>query len=152
MIRILEYLSKGNIQVVVLVMFLVFFAMIIDLISGIIKAKNRKELIQSQVLKRTITKFIVYEGSLIIASMVDVLIQVSNVLDFTKLTSFISVPIVTIFLGIFLLVVEFLSVREKADDKTRRRQEKTAREIIKLINSNELQILTKALKEKEDEQ
>ena len=59
-------------------MLIVFFAMMIDLASGLRKAKIRGELRSSQALKRSITKFITYEGSMIIALGVDMLIHMSK--------------------------------------------------------------------------
>ena len=64
--------------IAIMAMLIVFFAMMIDLASGLRKAKIRGELRSSQALKRSITKFITYEGSMIIALGVDMLIHMSK--------------------------------------------------------------------------
>ena len=55
-------LSSILLKMVITVMLLVLMAMIIDLGSGLYKAKQRGELRSSEALKRTLTKFISYEG------------------------------------------------------------------------------------------
>ena len=59
----------GNMLIIALVaMIVVLLAMIVDLFSGLRKAKVRGEYRSSEALKRTFTKFITYEGGMIIAS------------------------------------------------------------------------------------
>ena len=101
--------------IVVLSMVIVFLAMIIDLVSGLIKAKQRNEVRSSYGLKRTLNKFIMYEGGMLIAAGVDVLIHLSHLLELFRLDVILGIPIITILLGVYLLVVEGISVREKAD-------------------------------------
>ena len=105
--------------IVVLSMVIVFLAMIIDLVSGLIKAKQRNEVRSSYGLKRTLNKFIMYEGGMLIAAGVDVLIHLSHLLELFRLDVILGIPIITILLGVYLLVVEGISVREKADQKGR---------------------------------
>lgn len=137
----MEELIHGTgplIRVTVLVMLLVLLAMIIDLGSGLYKAKERGELRTSEALRRTLRKFISYEGGISIASMVDILIHLSRFYAILHLDILTSVPIVSILVGIFLLVVEFLSVREKADEKTKRQQTEAAAVLAKLITKDDL--------------
>ncbi len=51
--------------VIVIACVLVLGAMCIDLVSGLYKAKQRGEIRSSWGLKRTLTKFITYEGSML---------------------------------------------------------------------------------------
>lgn len=106
--------------IVVVAMVIVLIAMSIDLASGLYKAKLRGELRTSQALKRTLTKFITYEGGMLIAAGVDMLIHMSRLTELFGLVSIYGVPVVTCLVGVFLLVVEFISIREKADKKTRK--------------------------------
>ena len=70
------FVGYGNmIAVIVIACMLVLFAMIIDLISGLSKARQRGELRSSWGLKRTLTKFITYEGGMLIAAGVDILMH-----------------------------------------------------------------------------
>ena len=76
-------LLKGTdamIGIVVLSMVVVLFAMIIDLISGLMKAKQRHEVRSSYGLKRTLNKFIMYEGGMLIAAGVDLVLLNDEVL------------------------------------------------------------------------
>lgn len=132
------------VRVSVVVMILVFLAMIIDLGAGLFKAKQRGELRTSEALRRTLSKFISYEGGLTIAVMVDVLINFAKVYELFRLDALTVVPVVTILVGIFLLVVEFMSVREKADAKTKKQQERAAELIGKLITKEDLAAILRA--------
>lgn len=135
------------VRVSVVVMILVLLAMIIDLGAGLFKAKQRGELRTSEALRRTLSKFISYEGGLTIAVMVDVLINFAKVYELFRLDALTVVPVVTILVGIFLLVVEFMSVREKADAKTKKQQERAAELIGKLITKEDLAAILRAVLE-----
>lgn len=138
------------IRVTVIVMLLVLLAMIIDLGSGLAKAKERGELRTSEALRRTLRKFISYEGGISIAAMVDILIQFSQFYAIFRLDVLTSVPLVSILVGIFLLVVEFMSVREKADEKTKRQQNEAAAVLAKLITKDDMKkILSEVVKSNE---
>lgn len=99
--------------------FIVLLAMAIDLASGLAKAKVRGEIRSSWGLKRSLIKFITYEGGMLIAACIDLLIFLCKVMALVHLEILEGIPIVTCMVGIFLLVVEWLSVREKADEKTK---------------------------------
>lgn len=107
-------------------MLIVLFAMCIDLASGLYKAKLRNEIRTSQALKRTLSKFIAYEGGMMIATGVDILLHISRLWSVIGVTVFEEVPMVTCLVGVFLLIVEFLSVREKADQKTKNKMNEAA--------------------------
>lgn len=100
--------------------FIVLIAMMIDLASGLHKAKMRGEIRSSWGLKRTLTKFITYEGSIILAFFVDVFLYWSRLFELFHLNAITGVPVVTCLIGIFLLVVEFMSIMEKSDRKTKK--------------------------------
>lgn len=107
-------------------MLIVLFAMCIDLGSGLYKAKLRNEIRTSQALKRTLSKFIAYEGGMMIATGVDILLHISRLWSVIGVKVFEEVPMVTCLVGVFLLIVEFLSVREKADQKTKNKMNEAA--------------------------
>lgn len=114
---------------------IVLFAMMIDLISGINKAKQRGEVRSSWGLKRTLSKFIMYEGGMLIAFGVDLFIYFSRIFELFRLTVIDGVPLVTCLVGIYLLIVEFLSIREKADKKTKKDFSEAGELITKLLES-----------------
>lgn len=126
------------ISIVVAACIVVFLAMIIDLGSGLMKAKQRHEIRSSWGLKRTLNKFIMYEGGMLIAAGVDLLIHFSHLLQLFHLDLIYGIPVITCLLGIFLLMVEFLSVREKADEKTKTEIARAAEAASKLISADDL--------------
>lgn len=138
--------------IVVLSMVIVFLAMIIDLVSGLIKAKQRNEVRSSYGLKRTLNKFIMYEGGMLIAAGVDVLIHLSHLLELFRLDVILGIPIITLLLGVYLLVVEGISVREKADQKIRGEMQKANEIVSKLISREELvDLLTEVVKRRDEQ-
>ena len=140
----------GMVIVAVMAMLVVLFAMSVDLVSGIRKAKLRGEMRTSTALKRTLTKFISYQGGMIIALGVDLLIHMSQLLHLFGLTAIYGVPVVTCLVGVFLLVVEFISVREKYDAKTKKEMQEAASFIAKLVeNDNMREALKAALEQTE---
>jgi hypothetical protein len=108
---------------------LVFIAMMIDLVSGLYKAKLRNEVRNSEALKRTVSKFITYEGCMFIAFGVDCLMHFSAIYNVIGVNALNTVPVVTCLIGIFMLAVEFLSLKEKASEKTK----KTMNEVVALL-------------------
>lgn len=149
---LVELLSlKRLISVAVVAMVIVLVAMVVDLASGLYKAKLRGELRTSEGLRRTLMKFITYEGGMLIAVGVDMLLHLSQIGAFLHLDIFHNVPLVTCLVGIFLLVVEMLSVKEKADAKTQKSIDEAARLAVKLATKEEVIALLKEALERTDE-
>lgn len=140
----------GNMTIIaIMAMLIVFFAMMIDLASGLRKAKIRGELRSSQALKRSITKFITYEGSMIIALGFDMLIHMSKLLQMFGLDIVYGVPVITCLVGMFLLAVEFMSVREKADQKTKKEMSDAAALLAKMLENDNLKEVFRAAMEQQ---
>lgn len=116
----------------------VMLAMLIDLVSGLYKAKLRGELRTSYGLSRSVSKFILYGGSVMIALMVDIMVHYSRLFVLMKLLPIVGVPVITCLVSVFLCVIEFISIREKAEDKVRKRMDKTLGAIIELIGRERL--------------
>ena len=125
-------------MVVVMAMIIVVLAMIVDLVSGLIKAKQRGEIRSSYGLKRTLNKFVLYEGGMLIAAGIDLLIQLSHLLQLFPLKAIEGVPVITLVVGIYLLIVEALSVREKADQKVRDDMRKAKELLEKVITKEDI--------------
>lgn len=129
----------GNmLMVVVMAMIIVVLAMIVDLVSGLIKAKQRGEIRSSYGLKRTLNKFVLYEGGMLIAAGIDLLIHLSHLLQLFPLKAIEGVPVITLVVGIYLLIVEALSVREKADQKVRDDMRKAKELLEKVITKEDI--------------
>lgn len=137
---------KDMITVVVTFCIIVMLAMTIDLISGLNKAKQRGEVRSSYGLKRTLSKFITYEGSMLIAAGVDIMILYCKIFPLLHLQILHGLPVVTGIVGIFLCVVEFISVREKADKKIKTEMQRVEEIASKMVNKDEfVEVLTKAI-------
>lgn len=111
----------------------VLLAMTADLASGLYKAKMRGEFTRSELLKRTGAKFLLYEGSMLIALCIDLLVHFTHLWEFIGLPRVtVDLPLVAFATAVFWCVVEGLSIREKAEDKTRVKI-KEAERIISLL-------------------
>lgn len=117
---------------------IVFLAMIIDLISGLQKARQRGDIRSSWGLKRSLQKFIMYEGGMMIAVGMDLLIHFCKLLQLLRLDVIYGLPVITCLVGLFLLLVEFLSVREKADEKMRNEFHRVGSMAEKVLSKDEL--------------
>lgn len=109
----------------VIMMLAVIFAMCIDFVSGWRKAKERGEEHTSYAFSRSLTKFLIYEGIALIGTCIDTMIHFVWA-QFAEEGSYYFVPVVTAFVCIILCVVEWWSVKEKADQKQRRRMTEAA--------------------------
>lgn len=138
--------TKSMGVIIAITCLIVIGAMILDLISGLYKAKLRGEIRSSWGLKRSLSKFICYIGSLLIAAGVDVLMYFCKVSKVFHLDMLDGIPLITCVIGIFLLIVEFMSIREAADEKTRTEMSRVAELASKCIKKDDLvDALTKAL-------
>lgn len=128
-------------------MVLVLVAMMTDLGSGLYKAKIRGEEHTSYALSRTITKFISYEGSLLVACCIDVMLLYTHLWDIVglKVLWVESVPVLTLLLGAFNCFIELLSIREKATKKADRRAMNQLVAIVKTLGSDDVMKLLEAL-------
>ena len=123
-------------SIVVIACIVVLFAMMLDLASGLYKAKIRGEIRSSWGLKRTLTKFITYEGGMLIAAGVDLLMHLSKIPALFGLHTIQGIPVITCLVGVFLLVVEFISIREKADKKTKQEMADAAELLVKMLDND----------------
>lgn len=128
--------ADNMISIIVMAMVIVFIAMMLDLVSGLYKAKQRGEIRSSQALKRTITKFITYEGSMLIAAGVDLLFHISKIVRLFGMDIIYGVPVITCMVGVFTLIVEFISIREKADQKTKKEMNEAAKLIASMMQND----------------
>ena len=135
-------LNKQMLAICVIIAVAVFLAILIDLICGLHKAKLRGEKRNSFALSRTITKFRERESAIFLATMIDVIIDYSNVFAIL-LQPLKNVPVCTCVVGIFLLIVEFVSVRENADGKTRKEYSKALQALQNLPEADFVRLLKK---------
>jgi len=128
-----------NVLVIICIeVIIVFMAMSIDFVSGFHKAKIRGEIRSSTGLKRTVSKFILYIGSLCVACGIDSIIYICDFWNIIHFSVLIKIPVITTILALFLCVTEIRSIWEKAEDKQRRNAGKTAEMFLSMLDKQEL--------------
>lgn len=134
---------------VAMAMILTLVAMGIDLAFGWKKAKERGDAHTSYAFSRSISKFLYYEGSIIVGSFVDAMLYY-GVPKFGLMERY-DVPLFAFFIAIVLCCTEIWSMREKADEKTRNRVNEVVTTIVKGIGKDELaRMLAEHLKKEEE--
>lgn len=129
---------------------LVFLAILVDLASGIYKAKINNVLRTSKALRCTINKFIQYEGSIVIAFSIDVCLNLSQLWTFIKAIDLNAIPIVSLLMGAYLCIIEIVSVRENADTKVKKREKAVidgAKKLVKAVGTEKMKELIKKLED-----
>ena len=130
----------------------VFVAMFADLIAGLWKANTRGDRRTSYALKRSVYKFLTYEGAMIVGGCIDVLMNLANLFELIGVEALDNVPVVALLVGIFLCAVELMSIREKADDKTHktmRKVEDAAGKVGDKLLDSLVEAISERLKKKE---
>lgn len=132
----------------VVVMVAVIVAMGVDFVSGWRKAKIRGDEHTSYAASRTLTKFLIYEGILLIGVCIDTMIHFvwAMLMDGSYF-----VPLMTIVWGIILCIVEAWSVREKADKKQRKRMDEAAAALAQILDKETVLEILKARMKNEDD-
>jgi hypothetical protein len=105
---------------------IVIVAMAVDFVSGFRKAKLRGEVRCSEGLRRTVLKFVLYLGSLLIAFGIDAIFFMCDFWLILHLSALNGVPIFSSLVAVFICAVEIRSVWENAEEKQQRNARKTA--------------------------
>lgn len=122
-------------------MVVVIIAIGMDLMFGWRKAKIRGEARTSYAFSRTITKFALYEGVMLICLGIDTLIHFvwAQFAD-----SVHCVPLSSVLAAVVLCVVEIWSMHEKADEKTRHNVEKAIKIVAEALPREDIKEIAKA--------
>ena len=116
----------------------VFVAIFVDLASGYKKAKFVGEPIDSDKLKRTSLKLLLNGGLCIIASIVDLLLYFGHLWPVLHLDVLRSVPVVTFIVAVWQCAVQWVSVKEKAEDKAERKTAELAKQVMQTITQEQV--------------
>lgn len=111
----------------------VLLAMIIDFYFGIQKARQIGEMRTSEGYKRSVAKFNHYFGMLLYAFIFDTIVPITYFFEFP----ISAVPIVSLLATIVLVFTEFKSVREKAEDKLRRKTDASMIQVLEILEKRE---------------
>jgi phage-related holin len=112
---------------------IVLAAMSVDFASGFLKARLRGEERTSVGLKRTVSKFILYVGSILIASGVDSIFHMCGFWRIAHCAALHDVPAITSLVAVFVCAVEGRSIWENAERKQRGNALKTAAAITRIL-------------------
>lgn len=121
---------------------LVAIAIVIDLLSGVRKARERGEMRTSYGFKQTVNKVVLYYAFMLFALMFDCIGMF-----------FYPLPIVTFICAAFLIFIEGKSVFEKAHDKDKRKFTKSVEELAILLENREdlIKGLSELIKQKTED-
>ena len=126
----------------------IMIAMAWDLAVGVRKAKERGEARTSYGLARTATKMLTYYGAYGIGLCIDVLLQIGGLWEIIGIDRLARVPVIAIVIAVFLCFVELLSIKESADEKTKKKLSVATETLVKMASKSELaQALAEAIKE-----
>ena len=131
-------------------MLVVLIAMGVDLVFGWRKAKIRGEAHSSYAFSRSLTKFMLYEGVLVMATCMDTLIHFAW-WQFSTDTHY-QIPLITHAFGFVLCAVEVWSMREKAEKKERARADEIVKLALKIVKDEDWIKKQIKGKEKNDEE
>lgn len=132
-------------MIVVVAMVVVFLAMCVDAVFGWRKAAERKEARTSYLFSRSVNKFLLYEGAMFIACGIDTLIHFAWA-QFSTLIHY--APVVSILVGVTLCIVEIWSMREKAEEKTRRNLNQAIQVVADVLQKEQAAAIAKQIIDK----
>ncbi|MFL9844727.1 holin [Flavobacterium rhizosphaerae] len=116
-----------KVSIVFFTWLVVLLAVGIDLYFGIKKSKSLGEITHSYGLRQTVQKIVNYLAMMLFMLLFDSISPLGLLNE-----GFNILPLASIIGAVILVWTEFLSVREKADEKYRRKTEKVARELLEI--------------------
>lgn len=113
---------------------LVFLVIILDLISGVMKAKRRGKLRSSYALRKTVDKIVRYFSMLLVITAIDT-VQMLAISQWDVSTGhhIPILPFLTFLAAMFVGFIELKSIYENSDEKEQSRIENAADDIVKLV-------------------
>lgn len=117
---------RSKLLIVAIMWLMVAIAIVVDLISGYRKAKERGEARTSYGLRRTVTKSVLYYALMLFAFMFDCIG-----------TFFYPLPYITFIVAGFLIFIEGRSILEKAHDKDKRKLNKSLEELSIILDNKD---------------
>ncbi|MGV4504030.1 phage holin family protein, partial [Ornithobacterium rhinotracheale] len=143
-----------QLKLIASVWIVVLIAVVVDFVYGVRKAKELGEILTSEGYRRTINKLVFYYSLMGFALLFDFLDVITPVILPHPLPL---IPLFSILGAIALVFTEVKSVYEKAEDKLRRKTDKSVEELIRIFKNREdlmgsvLEMLREE-KQKQDEQ
>lgn len=122
-----------QLSVLAIVYVLVFFVIMLDLISGLGKAKRRGKLRSSYALRKTVDKLVRYFSMLLVITAIDTVQMLAiSQWDISTGHHIPVLPFLTFLAAMFVGFIELKSIYENSDEKEQARIEDAAEDIGKL--------------------
>lgn len=113
---------------------LVFFVVMLDLISGLGKAKRRGKLRSSYALRKTVDKLVRYFSMLLVITAIDAVQMLAiSQWDISTGHNIPILPFLTFLAAMFVGFIELKSIYENSDEKEQARIEDAAEDVGKLL-------------------
>lgn len=150
----LEAAFSGQLIMLTCIYLLVIIVVMLDLWSGLRKARQRGEASSSSGLRKTVEKLGRYFNMMLVLTVIDAM----QILAFSYLNPQINfriplLPILTFFGGVFVGIIEFKSIYERAADKEKSKFREAASMLAKLMaeagSGDFLNRIVEQLKDKE---
>lgn len=119
----------------------VIISIMLDLASGLRKAKLLGEARTSYAYERTTTKLLSNGSVVLIMAMIDVFLFFGHMWELIGLTLLNNVPVLTFIASAWMCFVQVVSIREKAEDKAERKSADTLKQLAEVLTTEQLQAL-----------
>ena len=126
----------------------VVVAIMLDLASGLRKAKLMGEARRSYAYERTTTKLMRNGSLVLIMAMIDVLLYFGHLWDILGLNILSNVPVVTFGASVWMCFVQAVSIKEKAEDKAERKTAEALKQLGEVLTTEQLQALLNKVQDK----
>ena len=126
----------------------VVVAIMLDLASGLRKAKLMGEARRSYAYERTTTKLMRNGSLVLIMAMIDVLLYFGHLWNILGLGILSNVPVVTFGASVWMCFVQAVSIKEKAEDKAERKTAEALKQLGEVLTTEQLQALLNKVQDK----
>ena len=139
---------SGQLMILAGLYTMIFIVVLLDLWSGIRKARQRGEYRSSYGLRKTVEKLAKYFNMMLVLSVIDAM-QMLAVYDLNLQISFrIPIfPILTVAGAIFVGIIELKSIYEKADQKDKGKYQDAARLVKEFASNKEARSIINSIAE-----
>ncbi len=128
----------------------VVIAIMLDLASGLRKAKLMGEARSSYAYERTTTKLMRNGSVVLIMAMIDLMLFFGHLWEIIGLTLLSNVPVITFIASAWMCFVQAESIREKAEDKAERKSAATLKQLADVLTTEQLQALLNKIQSKSE--
>ena len=148
MLEALTQAFSGQLMMLAGLYTMIFIVVLLDLWSGIRKARQRGEYRSSYGLRKTVEKLAKYFNMMLVLSVIDAM-QMLAVYDLNPQISFrIPIfPILTVAGAIFVGIIELKSIYEKADQKDKGKYQDAARLVKEFASNKEARSIINSIAE-----